>query len=102
MIRQKIIDCFKVAGGPEPVFDSVLKELGLDRSQLKSQLNNEPPLNDLAGLTLDKASQVVEQFKGHAIFGPDIEKAIVEFNQARQEIRDFEKRARDGESSGGR
>ncbi len=100
MIRRKILDCFKGTGA-ESKFAFVLKELKLDRSQLIALLHSEPPLDDLAGLTLEEASQVVKQFEGQAIFGLEIEKAIVEFNQGRRQIRDFEKRARDAGSSGG-
>ena len=92
MIRLRIIECFK-GTGTEPEFDSVVRQLRLDRAEVASRLRREPPLDDLAGLTLEKASHVMKQFAGQAIFNADIEKAILEFEQTRGRIQDFEKRA---------
>jgi hypothetical protein len=92
LIRHKIIDCFRgtdFEAGPE----EVAKRLGLDKSALLSLLHTEMPLDDLAGLTINEAKRVLKQFEGMAVFAPDLEKVISEFDGTRDQIREIEKLA---------
>ena len=72
------------------------------RSALLSLLHSERPLDDLTGLTLEEAKRVLKQFDGLAVFAPDLEKAIADFNETRRQIREIEKLARGGGSAGGK
>ena len=102
MIRQKIVDYFKGTQA-EPRLEEVAAHLGMDRATLLKQLTREQPLSELAGLTLDEAGRVLNQFRGLAIFSPDIEKAIAEFSETRGKIQEIEKKAQgDGPPRGGR
>ena len=72
------------------------------RSALLSLLHSERPLDDLTGLTLEEAKRVLKQFDGLAVFAPDLEKAIADFNETRRQIREIKKLARGGGSAGGK
>jgi hypothetical protein len=95
LIRHKIIAYFKGTDA-EPNLDEVAKRLGVNRSALISLLHGESPLDDLNGLTLKEAKGALKQFEGMALFAPSLEKAITEFNESRDQIREIEKLARGG------
>jgi hypothetical protein len=101
LIRYKIVEFFRGTDA-EPNLDEVAKRLGLDRSDLLSQLNSEKPLDDVAGLTFKDAKRVLRQFDGLQIFAPDLENAITEVDETRAQIREIEKQARGGGSDSGK
>jgi hypothetical protein len=93
LIRHKIIDCFRGTdfdAGP----DAVAERLGLETSALLALLRSESSLDDLAGLRLSEAKRVLKHFAGMAVFTPAIEKAVSDYDEARDKIREFEKQAR--------
>jgi hypothetical protein len=95
LIRHRIIEGFRGTGA-EPSLDEVAGRLGLDRSRLISLLHRESPLNDLAGLTLEEARRVLRQFPGMTVFASDLEKTIVDFDDARGQIHEIERAAKGG------
>ena len=101
MIRHKIIAYFKGTDA-EPRLDEIVGRLGLDRFAVESLLHSEPPLDNLTGLTLEEAKRVLRQFEGLAVFEPELEKTIADFNETRRQIQEMEKLARDGGSTGGK
>jgi len=80
----------------------VAGRLGLDGAALVTLLQNESPLDDLAGLTLDEAKRVIGRFKDMAIFTHDLEKAVLEFDQTRGQIHEIEKLSKGGGSVSGK
>jgi hypothetical protein len=94
LIRQKIVECFR-GTDEQPDLESVVSGLGLNKKELAILLQAEPPLESLAGLTIEKALHVLRQFEGLAMFNAEIEKSILDFNESREQIRAFEKRAAD-------
>ena len=95
MIREDIIKCFK-GTGLEPTLDQVAARLGLTCAALVMRLTSEPPLEDLAGLSMDETLRVLRQFAGFAVFSADIEKAVMDFafDATHRRIREFERKAR--------
>ena len=97
MIRRDIIECFRSAG-VAPDVDQVAARLGTTREALLAQLESEPPLEDLAGLSIEQAWHLMRQFLGLAIFTAEIETevAVTSFYETREKIREFERKARGG------
>jgi hypothetical protein len=71
----------------------------LDRAGLLLQLQRESPLESLAGLTLPEAKRVLKRFEGMAVFEPDLERSIRDFDETRDRIQEMEEMARSGGSS---
>ena len=99
MIRDDIIECYRDTDG-EPDLDQVAARLGSTREALLGRLRSEPPLENLAGLSMDEVLRVPFRFGGFAMFSQDIEKSVMEFVQARfaetrEKIQEFERRARE-------
>ena len=96
MIRDDILECYR-GTGVEPDLDQVAARLGITREALLERLRREPPLENLAGLSIDEILRVLRQFGGLAVFAKDIEVTVIEtrFVETREKIREFERRARD-------
>jgi hypothetical protein len=101
LIRLKIIAYFKGTDA-EPRLDEIAGRLGLDRAALESLMHSERPLDNLTGLTLEEARRVLRQFEGLAVFEPELQKTIADFNETRRQIHQMEKLARDGGSTSGK
>ena len=99
MIRQRIVDCYRGAG-TELSHEEVMARIDSDSSAVLVQLRGERPLDTMAGLSIEEAKLVLKHFGGLDIFTADIEKAILDFDVAREHIREFEKRAGGDEPSG--
>ena len=95
MIRRDIIQCFR-GTEEEPSLDQVAAALGLTREALLVRLQNEPPIEDFAELSVEEVGRVIRQFAGLAVFTQEIETTVSRFIDTREKIREFERKARDG------
>jgi hypothetical protein len=99
VIRRKIVDIYKRQGCP-PALDAVGAEMELSATDIAHELSNRNELDDLCGLSLSQASELINFYNPKFLFTELLTKTIRDTVLTQKKIhRIAERKRRDGGSS---
>jgi hypothetical protein len=95
MIRRTIVELFKRDGVP-PSPEKVASEIGLSRSELTQRLAQEEKLDDLCGVSLKQAFELIEFYGPSALFTDAITENVQGAVLVKQKLNRIEEKKRGG------
>ena len=95
MIRERIIHLYIEHGAPVPLVD-VAKRLGLSLNSIELQLRETEKINDLRGLDVRQAHELIQYYGEDFLFTSDIVETVEQYLDVRHKLDVIEQKAQGG------
>ncbi len=92
MIRQRILSLYLERGGPIPLAD-VAKDVGLSLADLELELEKSEKLDDLHGLEIRQANELIRFYGENVLFSKSVIENIEKYLIVRHKLNVIEKKA---------